>query len=342
MKNNVAAALAAILAAACCTSATGEIRKASSIAAPLSFARTAAPPIPADNALTPARVELGKMLFFDPRLSGSGWISCATCHNPALGWGDGLPLARGDNMKKLNRHTPTILNSAYNKRQMWDGRFASLEEQALGPIASPDEMNIEMRILLERLRAIEGYRAHFERAYPGEGITDKTIAKAIASYERTIVSGEAPFDRWLRGDAKAVSAAAKRGFELFRGKANCAACHQGPNFTDDGFHNIGVKPLAGVDDPGRFAVAPVKIMKGAHKTPALRDVAITAPYMHNGAYATLREVVELYNRGGDDKSNLSPEMKELRLTEREVEDVVAFLKTLTGKPLQVTLPQLPN
>ena len=342
MKNKLARAGLAAIAAALCTSAAGELRRASNIVAPLSFARLAAPPVPADNALTPARVELGKMLFFDPRLSGSGWISCATCHNPALGWSDGLPTARGENMKKLTRHTPTILNSAYYKRQMWDGRFASLEEQALGPIGNPDEMNMDMRILLERLKAIEGYRAPFERAYPGEGITDRTIAKAIASYERTIVSGEAPFDRWLQGDAKAVSAAARRGFELFRGKANCAACHQGPNFTDDGFHNIGVKPLEGVDDPGRFARVPVKIMKGAHKTPALRDVALTAPYMHNGAYATLREVVEMYNRGGDDKSNLSPEMKELRLTDREVEDVVAFLKSLTGKPLQVTLPQLPH
>ena len=334
-------ALAGAIAATCWGFASAEIQKASNVVAPMSFARLAPPPVPADNRLTRERVELGKMLFFDPRLSGSGWISCATCHNPALGWADALPTARGENMKKLNRHTPTILNSAYNKRQMWDGRFASLEEQALGPIGSPDEMNMDMRILLERLKSIEGYRGHFERAYPGEGITDQTIAKAIASYERTIVSGESAFDRWLLGDAKAIAVSAKRGFELFRGKANCVACHQGPNFTDDGFHNIGVKPLAGVDDPGRFAKVPVQLMKGAHKTPSLRDVAITAPYMHNGAYATLREVVEMYSRGGDDKSNLSPEMKKLDLTDREIDDVVAFLKTLSGKPVQVTLPQLP-
>ena len=335
-------ALVSLLALTLSVPAAAQYVKASAAVAPSTFARVAPPPIPADNALTPERVSLGKMLFFDPRLSGSGWISCATCHNPALGWSDALPTARGENMKKLNRHTPTILNSAYNKLQMWDGRFASLEEQALGPIGSADEMNMDMRILLERLKAIEGYRAPFERAYPGEGITDKTIAKAIASYERTIVSGEAPFDRWLKGDAKAISAQAKRGFELFRGKANCAACHQGPNFTDDGFHNIGVKPLEGVDDPGRFAKVPVKLMKGAHKTPSLRDVASTAPYMHNGAYATLRQVVEMYSRGGDDTSNLSPEMKKLDLSDREIDDIVAFLRTLSGKPVQVTLPQLPN
>ena len=338
----IAFALTAFAAACACTFTAGELHKASAVATPMSFARPALPPVPADNALTPERVSLGQMLFFDPRLSGSGWISCASCHNPALGWSDALPTARGENMKKLNRHTPTILNAAFNKLQMWDGRFASLEEQALGPIGSPDEMNMDMRILLERLRAIKGYQSHFERAYPGEGITDKTIAKAIASYERTIVSNEAPFDRFVRGEARALSPQARRGFELFKGKANCVACHQGHNFSDDGFHNIGVKPLPGVDDPGRFAKVPVKLMKGAHKTPSLRDVAITAPYMHNGAYATLREVVEMYNRGGDVTDNLSPEMKKLDLGAREIDDIVAFLHSLTGKPLRVTLPQLPN
>lgn len=307
-----------------------------------SFPRPAAPRVPAGNALNPERIHLGKLLFFDPRLSGSGWISCASCHNPALGWGDGLPTAIGEGMKKLPRHTPTILNSAYNKLQMWDGRFASLEEQALGPITSPDEMNMDMRILVERLHAITGYRPFFEKAYPGEGITPATIAKAIASYERTIVSSESAFDRWQRGDARALSASARRGFALFKGKANCVACHQGPNFTDDGFHNIGVKPREGVDDLGRFAKVPVKVLRGAHKTPSLRDVAITAPYMHNGAYATLKEVVEMYNRGGDARDNLDPNLRELNLTPAEIDDLVEFMKGLTGKPVTVSIPQLPT
>ena len=328
----------AILASGISLAVAGE----SSTFDPKSYARPSSPPIPADNAMTPARVELGKMLFFDPRLSGSGWISCASCHNPALGWSDGLKTATGHGMKTLNRHTPTILNAAYNKKQMWDGRFASLEEQALGPIGSPGEMNMDMKTLVERVNGITGYRSYFERAYPGEPITEKTIAKAIASFERTVVTSDSAFDRWMKGDARAMDASARRGFELFKGKADCVACHQGHNFSDDGFHNVGVKPLADFDDPGRFAKVPVMVLKGAHKTPSLRDVAITAPYMHNGSYATLREVVEMYNRGGDAKDNLDPNIKPLNLSEREVDDLVAFLNSLTGKPVRVTLPQLPN
>ena len=306
-----------------------------------SYVRPAAPPVPADNAMTPARVELGRMLFFDPRLSGSGWISCATCHNPALGWSDALPTAIGHGMKTLGRHTPTILNSAYNKRQMWDGRFASLEEQALGPITSPDEMNMDMAQMVKRLKSIQGYQPYFERAYPGEGVSDTTVAKAIASFERTIVSNDAPFDRWQKGDARAMGDAARRGFELFRGKADCVACHSGPNFMDDGFHNVGVKARDGVPDIGRYAKVPVKAMKGAVKTPSLRDVALRSPYMHNGAYATLREVIEMYSRGGDATDNLDPNIKKLDLTPAEVDDLVEFLESLSGRPLQVAAPQLP-
>ena len=308
---------------------------------PKSYVRDEAPPVPADNAVTYARVELGKRLFFDPRLSGSGWISCATCHNPALGWGDGLPTAIGHGMKTLKRHTPTILNSAYNKRQMWDGRFATLEEQALGPISSADEMNMDIAEMVKRLKSINGYQVLFDLAYPGEGISDRTVAKAIASFERTIVSRTSPFDRWQSGERGAVSPAVKRGFELFRGKANCVACHDGAHFSDDGFHNVGVLQYPGVDDPGRFAKVAVKVMKGAHKTPSLRDVAYTAPYMHNGAYATLREVVEMYSRGGDATENLDPNIRKLDLTPSEIDDIVAFLESLAGDPVVVAAPQLP-
>jgi cytochrome c peroxidase len=344
MKRSSLLAAPALAAVVAMTMSSPAMAQASSVAVEKrpSYDRPAAPAAPADNAMTSERVALGQKLFFDPRLSGSGWVSCATCHNPALGWADGLPLAVGEGMKKLKRHTPTILNAAYNKLQMWDGRFASLEEQALGPITNPDEMNMDMQELLPRLKAIAGYRPLFDAAYPGEGITPASIAKAIASYERTIVSGEAPFDRWRKGDGEALGAAARRGFELFEGKANCVACHQGHNFTDDGFHNIGVKPLAGFDDPGRFAKVPVKMMRGAHKTPSLRDVAYTAPYMHNGAYATLRDVVEMYNRGGDAGEPVDPNMKKLGLTPAEVDDVVAFLQGLAGKPVTATLPLLPN
>jgi cytochrome c peroxidase len=312
-------------------------------AKPDPYLRPIAVPVPADNAITPARVELGKMLFFDPRLSGSQWISCASCHNPALSWSDGLPTAIGDGMKKLPRRTPTILNVAYNTIFMWDGRAASLEDQATGPIKAKAEMDQDMTILVERLVAIPGYQAAFERAYPGEGITEKTIAKALASFERTIVSANAPFDRWHAGDKKAVDESAKRGFKLFTGKAKCDVCHEGFNFTDNGFHNIGLKTPKGMsEDVGRYTQRKVKVNKGAFKTPTLRDVALNGPYMHNGMYRTLEEVVDHYDRGGDVKDNLDPNMEALNLTPQEKQDLVAFLKSLTGAPLLVTIPQLPR
>lgn len=304
-----------------------------------SYLRPAAVPAPEHNQPTAARVELGRALFFDPRLSGSNWISCATCHNPALGWSDGLPTAIGHGMIVLGRATPTILNTAYQRKQMWDGRFRSLEEQALEPIGAEVEMNQNVDEVVAELKSIPGYAALFDQAYPGEGISKDTIAKAIASFERSVVSGEAPFDRWLKGDEQAIGAAAKRGFALFEGKANCAACHQGYNFMDDGFHNIGLK---GNQDVGRYAQVPLPIMKGAFKTPTLRDIALTAPYMHNGMYRTLDEVVAHYNRGGDAADNLDPNMKPLDLSEQEQRDIVEFLKTLTGEPMTVAVPRLPH
>lgn len=296
---------------------------------------------PADNQLTPERVELGKMLFFDPRLSKSNWISCATCHNPALGWSDGLPTAIGHGMQVLERATPTILNSAYNNLQMWDGRFRSLEAQALGPIEAAGEMNASLEEVVAKLKTIPGYVAAFEKAYPGKGVSKDTIAKAIASYERTVIAKDAPFDRWIKGDESAMNESAKRGFALFTGKANCAACHMGGNFSDDGFHNLGLK---GNQDVGRFAQVPLPSMKGAFKTPTLRDIALTAPYMHNGMYRTLEEVVDHYNRGGDYEPGHTsdPNMRPLGLSAQEKKDMVEFLKHLTGKQVQVVLPTLPQ
>jgi cytochrome c peroxidase len=284
------------------------------------------------------RVKLGKTLFFDPRLSGSNWISCATCHNPAMGWSDGLPTAIGEGQKVLGRATPTILNTAFNHLQMWDGRFRSLEDQAMGPIGAQGEMNQNPDELVIELKAIPGYVEMFNDAYPGRGITKDTISMAIASFERTIISSKAPFDRWIEGDENAISGAAKRGFNLFEGKAHCAKCHSGYNFTDDGFHNIGLKS----NDIGRFAVKAVNVTKGAFKTPTLRNIEQTAPYMHNGAYDTLEEVIEHYVRGGDVKSNLSPNFKKAKLSKSEKADLLSFLKTLTGEPIEITYPDMPN
>ncbi len=303
------------------------------------YLRPATVPQPADNLMTPERVELGKFLFFDPRLSGSNFISCATCHNPALGWSDGQPTAIGHGMGQLARSTPTILNTSYQTFQMWDGRKRTLEEQALGPIEAGGEMAQPMAELIPELKTIPKYAVMFEAAYPGEGISKETLGKAIASFERTIVSTDSVFDRWLKGVNTAMNDSAKRGFEVFKGKANCVACHSGFNFTDNGFHNIG---LPDSKDDGRYLIKKVAVMKGAFKTPTLRDVALTAPYMHNGQYKTLAEVVEHYNRGGDkNPGNLDPNMKPLNLSKDEKKDLVEFMKALTGDPMAFVVPQLP-
>lgn len=306
------------------------------------WARPGAVPFPPNNAPTADRINLGRALFFDPRLSGSNFLSCASCHNPALGWSDGMATGIGHDFKRLGRATPTILNAVYQPILMWDGRKPNLEEQALGPIESAGEMNMPLDELTKKLSAIPGYQPMFDKAYPGEGITKETIGKAIASFERTVVSTDAPFDRWRKGDKKAVSESAQRGFALFQGKAACIKCHQGFNFTDNGFHNIGVRSLDGTEDEGRFAHRKVKILKGAFKTPTLRDIDLTAPYMHNGMYKTLEEVVDHYDRGGDVKTNLSPNMQPLGLTPEEKKDLVAFMKSLTGPAMHVAIPRLPT
>lgn len=303
------------------------------------FLRPMDVPQPIDNLSTPERVDLGRNLFFDPRLSGSKWISCATCHNPALGWSDGLPTAIGHGMKVLARSTPTILNTAYQKFQFWDGRAQTLEQQALGPIEAEPEMAGNMGEVLKDLADIPTYKKMFEAAYPGQGITNDTVAKAIAAFERTVVAHDGAFDRWLKGQTTAMNDAAKRGFGVFKGKANCVACHSGFNFTDNGFHNIG---LPDNNDEGRFLVKKVKVMKGAFKTPTLRNVALTAPYMHNGQYKTLEEVVDHYNDGGKPTfDNLDPNMKPLNLTKQEKSDLLEFLNALTADPVPVVVPQLP-
>jgi cytochrome c peroxidase len=298
-------------------------------------------PAPPENIPNAARIDLGRALFFDPRLSGSGFLSCASCHNPGLGWSDGMATGLGHDFKRLGRATPTILNAVYQPLLMWDGRKPNLEEQALGPIESAGEMNMPLDQLTKRLSAIQGYHPLFEKAYPGEGISKETVGKAIASFERTVVSTTAPFDRWRNGDKKALSESAQRGFDVFQNKGACVKCHQGFNFTDNGFHNIGVRSLGDTEDEGRFAHRKIKILKGAFKTPTLRDVDLTAPYMHNGSYKTLEEVVDHYDRGGDVKTNLSPNMQPLGLSEQDKKDLVAFMKSLTGEPMRVEIPRLP-
>ena len=305
-----------------------------------SYARPDAVPYPGDNHPSADRELLGRTLFFDPRLSGSGWISCASCHNPGFAWGDGLPRAIGHGMKELGRRTPTILNLAWASSLFWDGRAGSLEEQALGPVQAAGEMNQPLDGLVVKLKAVPAYVALFDKAYPGEGISPATIGKAIASFERTAVSAPAAFDRWIGGDESAISDEAKRGFAVFNQEGRCAQCHSGWRFTDDGFYDIGVV-TADLGRGARFAEIPA--MQHTFKTPTLRNVDRRAPYMHNGSVASLEDVVELYDRGGlEHRDSLSPDVKPLGLRPDQKRDLVAFLKTLTSDDRPVQVPTLPR
>ncbi|UGQ47990.1 cytochrome-c peroxidase [Massilia endophytica] len=304
-----------------------------------------APPAPRDNIPNADRVALGKMLFFDPRLSGTRSMACASCHNPMLGWSDGLGTARGQFGQTLPRSSPSIVNAAYNALLMWDGRKNTLEEQALAPLDSAVEMNADLEQVLRWFKRSPDYQQAFARAYPNEPIGRDTLGKAIASFERTVVSRNSPFDRWLAGEPGALTPQQLRGFALFmdRGRANCVACHAAPNFTDGGFHNVGLASGAHREaDAGRYRIKPIAAMRGAFKTPALRDVEYTAPYFHDGSAATLQAVIEHYNAGGRSRANLAPEIKPLGLTRVEQADLVAFLLALSSPPRPFHLPQLPR
>jgi cytochrome c peroxidase len=300
-------------------------------------------PIPADNPQTPEKIELGKLLFFDPRLSGNGHWACATCHNPSLGYSDGLPRALGFMETELGRHTPTILNAAYNTSQFWDGRAKSLEEQAKMPVLSKAEMNMLEKEVVSFLNGIPDYRRRFKSVFGGTP-TLNDAAKAIASFERTLVAGDSRFDRYMKGDKKALTIQEKKGLILFMGKASCTQCHNGPNFSDSKFHNVGTKhvgPLA--VDHGRMNVTSNPNDMHAFKTPTLRNIAITPPYMHDGVFSTLEQVVEFYNKGGENKPHKSPKIFPLNLTDEEKANLVAFMKTLTSEHLpEVAAPQLPQ
>jgi len=294
-------------------------------------------PFPKDNPYTPAKAALGKMLFFDTRLSRDNNLSCASCHNPSFGWEVPFAKAIGAGGKPLGRHAPTALNQAWSRNLFWDGRAASLEAQAKGPIEAPVEMDLPLKVAVERLKAVQGYVAAFAKAYPNEGITEDTIPKAIASYERTIVTGDTPFDRWVRGDTRAISDSAKRGFAVFNGKGNCASCHTGWNFTDDKFHDIGIA----MTDKGRMGITGNTADAHAFKTPSLRETAARAPYMHDGSLSTLTAVIGHYIGGGLARPSRSPLMKSLKLEGQEIQDLEAFMRSLSSPQTMIAMPNLP-
>ena len=318
--------------------ATESVATTVSQAALEAFQRPTSIPFPADNPFTPNKAALGKALYFEPRLSSGQNLNCASCHNPSFGWEVPVAGAIGSQNTPLGRRAPTVLNHAWGEHFFWDGRAATLEEQARGPIEADVEMNLPMAEAVRRLAAIDGYRTWFEDVFPGEGVTETTILQAIATFERTVVSGQAPFDRWVAGDAAAVSAAARRGFELFTGKAGCAGCHTGWNFSDDRFHDIGVP----TDDEGRFDITRNPRDRFAFKTPGLRDLTLRGPFMHNGAFPDVEATLWFYASGGIERPSRSALIRPFTMSEDELRDLVAFLESLTAEAQTVALPVLPR
>jgi cytochrome c peroxidase len=297
------------------------------------------PPLfwPEENPYTPEKAELGWLLFFDPRLSSDGSVSCASCHNPRHAFADAAPVATGIGGQKGGRSAPTVINRAYSTLQFWDGRAASLEEQAKGPIANPIEMTNQQdaaaahKACVECLKQVPGYVQRFKQVFGTEDFTIDHVAQAIATFERTVLSGNSPFDRYREGDKKAMTPEQIRGQAVFFQKAACDACHIGFNFTDGSYANIGIGMDQKKPDLGRYNVTNREEDKGAFKVPTLREIEHTGPYMHDGSLKTLEEVVEHYNKGGIKNPYLDQRMKPLNLSEQDKKDLVAFLKALSGE-----------
>jgi len=296
-------------------------------------------PFPERNPYTPEKAALGKALYFEPRLSGAQNMNCATCHNPSFGWEVPVKTAIGAQNTALPRQAPTVLNTAWRHVYFWDGRAETAEEQAKGPIEADKEMNLPLDEAVERLSAIPAYNEWFGKVFPDRGVTEDTIVEAIATFERTVVASYAPFDEWVDGDENAISESAKRGFALFNGRAKCSGCHIGWDFTDNKFHDIGTTTT----DIGRGKFEPANVTAMyAFKTPSLRDTAQRGPYMHNGEFETLTDVMVHYVAGGIDRPSRSPLMGPVDLSADEIEDIIEFMKSLTGSKQVVTLPVLPN
>ena len=325
------------------------------------------PPSPPENPTTPEKVDLGKKLFFDRRLSGDGTMTCATCHDPENGFTDALPISLSYPTTRNWRNAPGLVNVAWRKTLFRDGRSSSLEEQALFPMMSPFEMNRNLDYLEEVLKTVPAYVEAFRSVFGGE-ITRQRVAQAISAFERTLLSRDTPLDRHLRGEPGALSARQRVGLDLFLGKAGCAACHNGPTLEDGKFHRLGVpedleakddpRVLATArfvgkvsgfpdyrtlrEDPGRFLVTKDPADWKAFATPPLREVAATAPYMHNGALGTLQEVIDFYDRGGGDDPKKSPMLRPLGLSREEKESLREFLATgLSGTMPEARPPAIP-
>jgi len=300
-------------------------------------------PVPAENRMTPEKVELGKLLYFDTRLSKDKSVSCATCHDPKLAWAEREPVSKGIHEQTGDRNANSVINTAYLSSMFWDGRAKDLEEQALGPIENPIEMGHTMELLLEDLAKIPEYQKRFKQVFD-TGVTKEGIAKAIAAFERTILSGNSPYDRYVAGDKKAMTEEQIRGMSVFMDKGMCATCHTEPIFSNGKFYNVGVGAKKEKPDPGRKKVTAKDSDMGKFRVPPLREVAGTLPYFHDGSAATLADAVNVMAGGGIDNPHLSPMVKGVRaakLTDRDKKDLLAFLKALSGTFPIIEPPKLP-
>ncbi len=311
------------------------------------------PSLPKNNPYSKGKEDLGKALFFDPRLSESGQISCASCHDPELMWADARRVPYGHDRQLGPRNTPTLLNIAYATAQFWDGRAKDLEEQVRFPIENPLEMNIHSKLAVKRIAKIKAYRPLFTEAF-GEGkITLDKINKAIATFERTLISPPSRFDQFVQGKKEALSDSEVRGLHLFRTKANCINCHNTPYFSDQKFHNVGLTYFdREYEDLGRYEITKDKQDVGKFKTPTLREISHTAPYMHNGLFPDIRGVINMYNAGMPNEKykpsergiepKKSPMLTSLNLSESEITDLENFLKSLHSLRYKMRAPELPN
>ena len=288
---------------------------------------------PTDNLYSPAKAQLGRLLYFDKRLSADGTVACASCHDPKFAFTDGAAVSTGIKGQKGGRSAPTIINRAWSLAQFWDGRASTLEAQALGPMENPIEMGSTHTAVVDQVRGIQGYRPLFTVAFGDEAITIDRVSKAITTFERTVMSGNSPYDRWKAGQRSAMPPPAVRGYHVFL-QAQCDACHEGANFTSNMYANIGIGIDKAEPDLGRYEVTRDPADWGVFKTPTLREVEHTAPYMHDGSLKTLEEVVDYYDKGGTPNRNLDPHIKPRHLTGRQKADLVAFLKALSGSGWQ--------
>jgi cytochrome c peroxidase len=299
-------------------------------------------PVPENNPLSFEKVDLGRMLYFDTRLSKDGTVSCATCHDPQTAWSENRPTSEGIRKQLGARNSPTVINAAYATSQFWDGRAKTLEEQALGPIENPVEMGHDLNAMVNDLAKLDEYAARFQKVF-GTPVTKEGVAKALAAFERTVLSGNSPYDRYQAGEKTALNDAQKRGLALF--EENCATCHAPPTFSNYRFYNAGVGMEQVQPDEGRKKVTARDGDLGKFRVPALREVAKTHPYFHNGSAATLEEAVALMAGGGKENPHLSTPMKavqEAKLTAENQKDIVEFLKALSGGYPIVEPPKLPE